>query len=217
MIHLSFKSLLQPTVSVGVGIHFPQSLSHQLLPLLSLGSWSLPLCSVLFQDAGRVLSHLSAQRPLPSWGRSRSLDINNLIYLCLLFSRWVASDSVTPWTVARQASLPRDFSGKNTGVGCSFHQGIFPSFYYTFFIHFKYSALSEKISYMHLFTCLLSPLAVNKTLQSDILRWFPLWEKCLPHSELLASVCSKSGKWAYPSTCKRAHLYKPVYRRGTRN
>ena len=33
---------------------------------------------------------------------------------------------VTPWTVARQAPLPWDFQGKNTGVGCHFLlQGIF--------------------------------------------------------------------------------------------
>ena len=34
----------------------------------------------------------------------------------------------TPWTVARQAPLSMDFSGKNTGVGChSLLQGIFPA------------------------------------------------------------------------------------------
>ena len=32
----------------------------------------------------------------------------------------------TPWTVAHQAPLSRDFPGKNTGVGCHFLlQGIF--------------------------------------------------------------------------------------------
>ena len=32
----------------------------------------------------------------------------------------------TPWSVARQAPLPWDFSGKNTGAGCHFLlQGIF--------------------------------------------------------------------------------------------
>ena len=33
-------------------------------------------------------------------------------------SRSVVSDSATPWTVARQASLSLEFSSKNTGVGC---------------------------------------------------------------------------------------------------
>ena len=32
----------------------------------------------------------------------------------------VASDSATPWTVAHQAPLSKDFPGKNTGVGCHF-------------------------------------------------------------------------------------------------
>ena len=40
----------------------------------------------------------------------------------------VVSDSVIPWTVARQAPLPWGFSGKNTGVGCHFLlQGISPT------------------------------------------------------------------------------------------
>ena len=30
----------------------------------------------------------------------------------------VVSDSVTPWSVARQAPLSMDFPGKSTGVGC---------------------------------------------------------------------------------------------------
>ena len=43
-------------------------------------------------------------------------------------SRPVVSDSVTPWTVAHQASLSMNFPGKNTGVGCHFlFQGIFLS------------------------------------------------------------------------------------------
>ena len=38
------------------------------------------------------------------------------------------SDSVTPWTVARQAPCPWDFPGKNTGVGFHFLlQGLFPT------------------------------------------------------------------------------------------
>ena len=36
--------------------------------------------------------------------------------------------SVTPWTIACQAPLSMEFSGKNPGVGChSFLQGIFPT------------------------------------------------------------------------------------------
>ena len=39
----------------------------------------------------------------------------------------VMSDSVTPWTVACQASLSMGFPSKNTGVGCPFLlRGIFP-------------------------------------------------------------------------------------------
>jgi len=35
---------------------------------------------------------------------------------------------VTPWTVARQVRLSRDFPGEDTGVGCHFLlQGIFPT------------------------------------------------------------------------------------------
>ena len=45
---------------------------------------------------------------------------------CMLSSS-VVSDSLRPfWTVAHQASLSWDFSGKNTGVGChSLYQRIF--------------------------------------------------------------------------------------------
>ena len=44
-------------------------------------------------------------------------------------SRPVTCDSVTPWTVARQAPLcPWDSPGRNTGVGChALFQGIFPT------------------------------------------------------------------------------------------
>ena len=46
--------------------------------------------------------------------------------VCML-SCSAVSDSATPWTVAHQAPLlPRNYSGKNTGVGCPFLlQGIF--------------------------------------------------------------------------------------------
>ena len=38
----------------------------------------------------------------------------------------VMSDSVTPWTVARQAPLSVGFPGKNAGMGCHFLlQGLF--------------------------------------------------------------------------------------------
>ena len=38
--------------------------------------------------------------------------------LLLLFSRWVMSNSLwPPWTVAARLLCPRDFPGKNTGVG----------------------------------------------------------------------------------------------------
>ena len=45
-----------------------------------------------------------------------------------MLSPLVVSDSVIPWTVARQAPLPWDFPGQNTGVGChSLLQGVFPT------------------------------------------------------------------------------------------
>ena len=56
MIPLSFRSLLQPTVSVKLGTHFPQSLLQQLRATAFL--WllvSASMCSILLQDAGRVL------------------------------------------------------------------------------------------------------------------------------------------------------------------
>ena len=38
------------------------------------------------------------------------------------------SNIVTPWTVACQAPLSMDSSGKNTGVGChAILQGLFPT------------------------------------------------------------------------------------------
>ena len=53
--------------------------------------------------------------------------------VCVLSCIWLFS---TPWTVARQAPSPWDFSGKNTGVGCHFLlHGIFlgnePGSYHT--------------------------------------------------------------------------------------
>ena len=46
-------------------------------------------------------------------------DIHNFVFLLLLFSHSVLSDSfATPWTVAWQAPLSMGFPGKNTGVGC---------------------------------------------------------------------------------------------------
>ena len=90
-----------------------------------------------------------------AFGRSQTLDITSRIndcppphlrpsslhFLILKRRRWgwgscrgrlartsVVSDSVTPWTVARQASLSMGFPGKNTGVGChALLQGIFPT------------------------------------------------------------------------------------------
>ena len=53
--------------------------------------------------------------------------------VCVLSCIWLFS---TPWTVARQAPSPWDFSGKNTGVGCHFllhgiFLGIEPGSYHT--------------------------------------------------------------------------------------
>ena len=44
------------------------------------------------------------------------LSIRNTM-LCVLSYVWLF---VTPWTVVPQVPLSRDFSGKNTGVGCHF-------------------------------------------------------------------------------------------------
>ena len=49
-----------------------------------------------------------------------------MLLLLLLSHSVVSADSVTPWTVACQASLSTGFPGKNTAVGCHFlFQGIF--------------------------------------------------------------------------------------------
>ena len=49
--------------------------------------------------------------------------------MCIyVFSHSVVSNTVTPWTVACQASLTMRFSSKKTEVGCHFLlQGIFPT------------------------------------------------------------------------------------------
>ena len=90
-----------------------------------------------------------------AFGRSQTLDVTSRIndcpslhlrpsslhFLILKRRRWgwgscrgrlahtsVVSDSMTPWTVACQASLSMGFPGKNTGVGChALLQGIFPT------------------------------------------------------------------------------------------
>ena len=45
--------------------------------------------------------------------------LNNFVFVLLLFSHLVLSDSfATSWTVVCQAPLSMGFPGKNTGVGC---------------------------------------------------------------------------------------------------
>ena len=59
----------------------------------------------------------------PLQGQERDSALVNYVFL---FSRSVASDSVTPRTVACQAPPSMGFSSKNTGMGClSLLQGIF--------------------------------------------------------------------------------------------
>ena len=53
----------------------------------------------------------------------------NFIFCFVLFCKLLSCVWLfeTPWTVTRQALLPWDFPGKDTGVGCHFLlQGIFP-------------------------------------------------------------------------------------------
>ena len=46
----------------------------------------------------------------------------------LVLSHSVVSNSETPWTAARQASLSMEFPRQNTGLGCHFLlQGVFPT------------------------------------------------------------------------------------------
>ena len=40
--------------------------------------------------------------------------------VCVYVYSVVSNSLVTPWTVVYQASLPMDFPGKNTEVGCCF-------------------------------------------------------------------------------------------------
>ena len=52
------------------------------------------------------------------------------LYICVrvCVNHSVVSDSAAPWTVARQAPLPMNSPGKNTGVGYhSLLRGIFPT------------------------------------------------------------------------------------------
>ena len=42
---------------------------------------------------------------------------------CLFSCDWLF---VSPWTVAHQAPLSMEFSGKNTGVNCHFQAVVFP-------------------------------------------------------------------------------------------
>ena len=59
----------------------------------------------------------------------RHIFRRKIVYVCICVpSCSVMSDFATPWTLAWQASLPWDFPGWNTGVGCQFLlQGIFPT------------------------------------------------------------------------------------------
>ena len=56
------------------------------------------------------------------------LALASIQHLTFVVSCLILSNSMTLWTVARQAPLSMDSSGKNTGVGCHFLlQGIFPT------------------------------------------------------------------------------------------
>ena len=65
---------------------------------------------------------------IPFAGLCTNIYASNCKILCVCVSHSVVSNSVTPWTVAHQASLSMEFFSKNTGVCChSLLQGIFPT------------------------------------------------------------------------------------------
>ena len=99
---------------------FPLFLSVPILEPLPCLEWSPALfcfCSRYFPDAPNSLILASSQSILSSFHLKESASV----------SHSVVSDSLWPlWTVASQAPLPWDFSGKNTRVGChSLLQGVF--------------------------------------------------------------------------------------------
>ena len=55
-----------------------------------------------------------------SIGQQGELDQLLEIYVCMCSSSSCVCFFDTPWTIARQAPLPWDFPGKNTGVGDHF-------------------------------------------------------------------------------------------------
>ena len=63
-----------------------------------------------------------------SIGQQGELDQLLEIYVCMCSSSSCVCFFDTPWTIARQAPLPWNSPGKNTGVDChSLLQGIFPT------------------------------------------------------------------------------------------
>ena len=62
--------------------------------------WAGPAAQGLLGES-RVQTRGAPAQPLHPWG----LIIESLLGCCSPFSQWVVSDSATPWTAARQASL----------------------------------------------------------------------------------------------------------------
>ena len=85
--------------------------------------WAFSWCreNRCYTEIWGLMSHalFSIHGFLPTTFSSRKPN-KDIAYWCW-FSHWVVSDSfVTPWTVVHQTSLPWDFLGKSTGVGCHF-------------------------------------------------------------------------------------------------
>ena len=182
-IHLSFRSLLQPPVSVELGTHFPQSLSQQLRATAFL--WllvSASRCSILLPDAGRVLlllSHLSLRGHFLPEVFLELLIETILAVAQSLSSIWLFA---TWWTVAHQASLPMGLLRQEYWSGLLFPSGDLANFLvYLLYSFWVLSTLWNDIMHAFLHMCLLSPLAINKTLLSDILRRY-LYERSACHT-----------------------------------
>ena len=104
-------------------------------PTLLQQHWS-PCCSLNILHGFPLLGHYTGY---PSAWKIFSLDIpiDHPLASCRSCSNAISSEKLwycvkslsrvaTPWTVARQAPLSMEFSGKNTGVSCHFLlQGIF--------------------------------------------------------------------------------------------
>ena len=110
------------------------------------------------------------------------------ISLCMLSSHSVVSDSVTPWTVARQLLCPWNFPGKNTGVGCHFPlQGLFLSQGLSLCLLCLLNWQVDSLPLGFLLTQMIKNLPTVQETQVWFLCWEDLLEKEMAtHSNILA-------------------------------